>query len=61
MSTESAPETKMTVVDGREALAYVIVKPAENGGVEVDAGANGITEAQAAFILRKVADQWDPR
>lgn len=51
----------MTVVDGTEALAYVIIKPGRNDRrIVVDAAANGISKADAAYVLRQVADQWDP-
>lgn len=54
-------ETRFAVMDGRDALAYVLIHPGPNDeGVAVDAGANGISKKQAAWILRRVADSWDP-
>jgi hypothetical protein len=59
MSTPKREPT-MTVVDGREALAYVLVLPKPDGsGVLIDAGAHGITKPQAGFILRRVAQSWE--
>ena len=55
------PETKLTFVDGRDALAYVIIRPnAAGDGVLIDAAASGLSKPQAAYVLRHVADQWDP-
>ncbi|NUR42026.1 MAG: hypothetical protein HOV73_18260 [Streptomyces sp.] len=50
----------MTAVDGRDALAAVIVRPAEtHGNVTIEAFANGLGKEDAAYILRNVAEQWD--
>lgn len=50
----------MTAVDGTDALAFVIIRPGETeGGVSVEAAANGMNKKQAAFVLRHVADQFD--
>lgn len=52
------PEIDTAVIDGRDALAYVIIR----GGVEgvtVEAAANGIDKRAAAYVLRSVADAWD--
>lgn len=55
-------ETTLSVVDGRDALAYLIIKPNERGdGVVIDAAANGMSHAQAAYVLRHVAGKWDPQ
>lgn len=55
-------DTTMTAVDGRDALAYLIVRPGVPGGpnVSIEAAANGISQEQAAHVLRHVADLWDP-
>jgi hypothetical protein len=53
----------MVAIDGRDALAYVIIKPNGKGdghGVIIEAHANGLDKPTAAYILRHVADQWDP-
>jgi hypothetical protein len=50
----------MVAVDGTDALAYVIIRPAVYGGVEVEAAANGLSKPAAAHVLRRVADAWDP-
>ncbi|WP_367138945.1 MULTISPECIES: hypothetical protein [Streptomyces] len=52
--------TTMTAVDGRDALAFVIIRPGTNGdGVSIEAAANGLSKEDAAYVLRYVADQWD--
>lgn len=53
-------EATLTVIDGREALAYLVILPGENDNVLVDAAANGISRVQAAYLLRQIADRWDP-
>ncbi len=60
---ESGPETRMVVVDGREALAYVILRPGPTGGtVLLEAAAkDGVDERQVAQTLRHIANQWSPR
>jgi hypothetical protein len=51
---------KFTAVDGTDALAFVIIRPgATEGGVSIEAAANGMDKAQAAYVLRHVADQFD--
>jgi hypothetical protein len=52
-------EERLAFVDGRDALAYVIIRPSDFG-VEVEAAADGISRKAAAYVLRQVADQWDP-
>lgn len=51
---------RYAVVDGRNALAYVVVfpNPDEADGVIVDAAANGLSKQGAAVVLRRVADEW---
>jgi len=52
-------EKTFVAVDGLDALAYVIIKPNGTGdGVIIDAGANGMSKEQGAYILRHVANQW---
>ncbi|MFE7017697.1 hypothetical protein ACFVAQ_45850, partial [Streptomyces sp. NPDC057651] len=59
------PEPRLAVVDGRDALAYVIVRPSDEGAsedeqsVSVEAGSRGLSKAAAAYALRRVADQFD--
>jgi hypothetical protein len=53
------PEIERAVIDGRDALAYVIIRPSETAGVTVEAAANGISKKAAAYVLRSVADAWD--
>lgn len=50
----------MTAVDGTDALAFVIIRPGStDGGVSIEAAANGLSKSQAAYVLRHVADLWD--
>jgi hypothetical protein len=47
------------MIDGRDALLMVLVRPSENGGnVIVDAHCNGLDKLQAARILMHVAHSW---
>lgn len=51
--------TTMTVVDGTDALAFVIIRPgSQDNRVAIEAAANGIGKRDAATVLRHVADQW---
>ncbi|MEU9400585.1 NUDIX hydrolase [Streptomyces sp. NPDC048242] len=60
MSSEQQPH--LVVVDGREALAYVIVRPGQRDGtVSLEAGSKGLPKPAAAHVLRNVADKWAPR
>lgn len=50
----------MTAIDGTDALALVIIRPGTTeGGVSIEAAANGMDKAGAAYVLRHVANQWD--
>lgn len=52
--------TTITAVDGTDALAFVIIRPGETkGGVSIEAAANGMGKARAAYVLRHVANQFD--
>lgn len=51
--------TTITAVDGADALAFVIIRPGQAGGVEIEAAANGMSKPGAAYVLRHVADQFD--
>jgi hypothetical protein len=56
----SQPETKLAAIDGRDALAFVIIRPGgADGNVSIEAAANGMSKAGAAYVLRHVADQFD--
>lgn len=51
---------KLAAIDGTDALAFVIIRPGQTeGGVSIEAAANGMDKAQAAYVLRHVADQFD--
>jgi hypothetical protein len=58
--TPAEPETAVYIVDGRDALAYVLLRPAEGGAVLVEANAQGLTKQDAAGYLRRIAKHWDP-
>lgn len=50
----------LTAVDGTDALAFVIIRPGKTeGGVSIEAAANGMSKPGAAYVLRHVADQFD--
>jgi hypothetical protein len=52
--------TTITAVDGTDALAFVIIRPGkDDGGVAIEAAASGVTKEGAAYVLRRVANQWD--
>ncbi|MFG2404211.1 hypothetical protein ACGFR8_07705 [Streptomyces brevispora] len=59
--TEQTPgETKLAMIDGRDALAYVIIRPGTTeGSVLLEAAASGLDKAAGAYILRNIADLWD--
>lgn len=51
---------KLAAIDGTDALAFVIIRPGSTeGGVSIEAAANGMGKDQAAYVLRHVADQFD--
>jgi hypothetical protein len=51
----------MVAVDGRDALAYVLVRPGQTkGSVSIEASAKGLSKLNAATVLRQVADSWAP-
>lgn len=53
-------EPQLAMIDGRDALLMVLVKPGSGDGmVAVDAHCNGLDKSQAARILLHVAKQWN--
>ncbi|MEU1800825.1 hypothetical protein [Streptomyces sp. NPDC019937] len=53
-------EATMTAIDGRDALAFVIIRPGQTeGGVSIEAAASGLSKQAAAYVLRHVAQQWE--
>ena len=53
-------DVRMIAVDGRDALAYVIVRPGnDEHHVSLEAAARGISKTSAALILRQIADAWE--
>ncbi|MEU5426902.1 hypothetical protein AB0H73_15035 [Streptomyces olivoreticuli] len=60
MNAPSPDNVTMTAVDGRDALAFAIIRPGTTSdGVTIEAAANGISKETAAYVLRHVADQGD--
>lgn len=56
---EPQPEPQLAMIDGRDALVLVLVKPGSTDGmVAIDAHCNGLDKLQAAKILAHVARQW---
>lgn len=55
------PETGLAFVDGRDALAYVILRPTPDDPdrITAEAAARGMSKAAAACALRSVADEFD--
>ncbi|WP_432010144.1 hypothetical protein [Streptomyces cucumeris] len=52
-------EVTMTAIDGRDALAFVIIRPGQTeGAVSIEAAAKGLSKEAAAYVLRRIADQW---
>jgi hypothetical protein len=58
---ERADETRLALLDGRDALAFVVIRPAADDpdNVTVEAGSRGMSKAAAAYVLRAVADEFD--
>ncbi|MFF9284846.1 hypothetical protein [Streptomyces griseosporeus] len=54
-------EPRLAVLDGRDALAFVLIRPAADDpdNVAVEAGSRGMSRAAAAYTLRAVADRFD--
>lgn len=58
----SADDMQFTQVDGRDALAMVLLRPSQDnpGHVVAEANASGMPKRDAAHYLRVIADMWDP-
>ncbi|WP_053913677.1 hypothetical protein [Streptomyces sp. TP-A0875] len=54
-------ESRFAVIDGRDALAFVLIRPADDDPdrVTVEASSRGMSKAAAAYTLRATADQFD--
>ncbi|MEU0783461.1 hypothetical protein ABZ341_18045 [Streptomyces sp. NPDC006173] len=53
-------KTTIAAIDGKDALAFVIIRPGKTpGGVSIEAAAKGLDKESAAYVLRNVAHQWD--
>jgi hypothetical protein len=51
---------RLALLDGRDALAFVVIRPADDPDrVTVEAGSRGMSKAAAAYVLRTVADEFD--
>ena len=54
-------EPEMAVIDGRDALAYVVVRRGKKPGTVLpEIGMHGITRTGMAQLLRRMADELDP-
>ena len=51
-------ESQLVLVDGRDDVAYVLIRNAGNGRVSAEAAANGITRNGAAALLLQTAKGW---
>ncbi|AEW94636.1 MULTISPECIES: hypothetical protein [Streptomycetaceae] len=59
-STPQQPETGIVAIDGRDALAFVIIRPGKTpGAVTIEAAAQGLSKKAAAQVLLHVANEWD--
>jgi hypothetical protein len=58
---DATHEMRLAVLDGRDALAFVLIRPATDDPdrITVEANARGISKAAAAYALRKTADSFD--
>lgn len=53
-------ESTLTFVDGKDALAFVIIRPGTvEGSVALEAAASGMSKSAAAYVLRHIADMWE--
>lgn len=52
---------RVALLDGRDALAFVVIRPAGDGtdAVTVEASSRGMPKSAAAYTLRATADQFD--
>ncbi|MBK3572626.1 hypothetical protein JHN63_02060 [Streptomyces sp. MBT65] len=58
----TSKDTKLVAVDGRDALAGVLIRPGNTEAtVTLEAWVKGFDKPRAAHVLRQVADQWHPR
>jgi hypothetical protein len=54
-------ESRLVAIDGTDALAFVIIRPGkQDGAVAIEAAARGMSKPAAAYVLRHVADEWEP-
>ncbi|CAL9481087.1 zinc finger domain-containing protein [Streptomyces sp. enrichment culture] len=59
---DTTAEQRLAVLDGRDALAAVIIRPAADDDpdrITVEAHARGMSKAAAAYVLRSTADHFD--
>ena len=52
---------RLAILDGRDALAFVVIRPADEDPerIAVEASARGMSKAVAAHALRQTADEFD--
>lgn len=55
------PTDRLIVLDGRDALAFVVIRAADEDPerIAVEASARGMSKAVAAYALRQTADEFD--
>lgn len=60
---DTEAENRLVMVDGRDASAYVILRPTgTDGTVALEAAANeGVDKRHVAQVLRHIANLWGPR
>ncbi|WP_202918348.1 hypothetical protein [Streptomyces cavernae] len=60
-TSDETPETRLAMIDGRDALAFVIIRPSSTNPdtVTVEASSRGMPKAAAAYALRNVAARFD--
>ncbi|MEU3198484.1 hypothetical protein [Streptomyces sp. NPDC006996] len=58
---DEQPADRLAILDGRDALAFVVIRPAGDDPerITVEASARGMSKAEAAYALRQTADQFD--
>ncbi|MGW3711368.1 hypothetical protein ACWDN6_14620 [Streptomyces albogriseolus] len=58
---DEQPADRLAILDGRDALAFVVIRPAGDDPerITVEASARGMSKAVAAYALRQTADQFD--
>lgn len=59
MESHTTTEPDVHVVDGRDALAFLIIRPSADGaGFAIESGASGMTRKAAAVVLLAITERW---